>query len=100
MIRILSSSKWAFVLTGIYTLACIPAILLAERVGWSQRPFHFTQIIAAFLCFLAGGVFLWNTRGSRFGVIKWLATAALVLCCLFLAFVAYVLATFDLSGLG
>ena len=31
-----SSSKWAFLLTGIYALACIPAILLAERLGWSQ----------------------------------------------------------------
>ncbi len=100
MNRIISASKRAFLVTGIYALACLPAVLLAERSGWSQRPLHLTQSIAVLLCLVSSAGFLWSTRGLRIGALRWLASAAVLLCGLWLMFLAYVLVSFDLSGMG
>ena len=99
MTPVVKFSKATFLLGGIYAVACIPAIFLAERFGWNQRPFHLTQTIALVLCFVASTAFLWCTRASRFDALRWLATAAVVLCGLWIAFLAFVLATFDLSAI-
>ncbi len=96
---ITASSKWAFLVTGIYALACAPAILLAERFGWRESVFHQSQFIAVLLCLPASAVFLWSTRGSRFGVHRWLAVVATVLCGLWLALIAYLILTLDFSGI-
>jgi hypothetical protein len=98
--NIRASSSWLFLVAGIYALACIPAIFLAERFSWPEWPFHTTQLLAVVLCFLTSVVFLWSTRGSQFGAQRWLATIASVLCGLWLAFVVYVFLTFNLSGIG
>ncbi|MCC6881679.1 MAG: hypothetical protein WBE58_17355 [Verrucomicrobiales bacterium] len=79
-----------FLGAGIYALACLPAILLAERLGWSQSFFHASQLVATILCVPAAALFLWRTRGGRF---HWARCLALVACGwsgLWLAFVLYV----------
>ena len=37
------SLKWLFLVGGIYAALCAPAILVAERLAWSEGPFHVTQ---------------------------------------------------------
>ena len=85
------------IVTATYILGCIPAILLAEQYGWTQTPFHLTQLIAVVLCLISCIVFLAATRSSPFRIWQWLASVALVLSLLWLALVAYVILTY--SGL-
>ena len=96
---ITAPSKWLFLVSGFYALACAPAILIAEHFSWPQSPFHQTQFIAVLLCLPASLAFLWSTRGSRFGGQRCLAAVAASLCSLWLAFIAYVVLTLDFSGI-
>ena len=89
-----------FMGTGIYALACAPAILIAERLGWSQSFFHATQLATTLLCFLAAAFFLWLTRGSRLVCARWFAIVVCVLSRLWVAFTLYVLLSLDFSGIG
>ena len=85
---------WLFVGTGLYALACAPAILIAERQGGSQSWWHGTQLLATATCFVASLVFLWRTRG----VSSWarpVAFTAVSMCFAWLAFVGYVLLPLD-----
>ena len=93
-------SKYLFLFTGFYALACAPAILIAEHFSWPQSLFHGTQFIAVLLCLPASLVFLWSTRGLRFGGQRWLAAVGASLCSLWLAFCAYVLLTLDFTDIG
>ena len=95
--NITQSSKWLFLVAGIYAALCAPAILLAERLAWPQSPFHVTQLLAVALCLPASLTFLWRTRGSPFTTQRWLAVTAAVLSGLWLSFVIYVLLTIDFS---
>lgn len=88
-------SRRVLVVTAAYILGCIPAILLAERYGWTQTPFHLTQLIAVVLCLLSCIVFLATTRSSPFRLWQWLASVALVLLLLWLALVAYIILTYS-----
>ena len=91
-------ARHVVLITAIYSLACIPTILLSERYGWTQAPYHLTQLIAIILCLISSIVFLAATRSSPFGPWQWLASSALALCALWLAFVAYVLLTYSGPG--
>ncbi len=88
-------SRRVLVVTATYILGCIPAILLAERYGWTQTPFHLTQLIAVVLCLISCTVFLAATRSSPFRLWQWLASVALALLLLWLALVAYVILTYS-----
>ncbi len=88
-------SRRTFVISAVYILGCIPAILLAERYGWTQAPFHLTQLISVVLCLISCTVFLAATRSSPFGLWQWLASVALAPLFLWLAFVAYVMLTYS-----
>ena len=90
-------SRRVLAVTATYILGCIPAILLAERYGWTQAPFHLTQLIAVIFCLISCIVFLVATRSSPFRLWQWLASVALVLLLLWIALVAYVILTY--SGL-
>jgi hypothetical protein len=94
-----ASSRWLFLVTGFYALACAPAILLAEHFSWPESSLHTTQFLAVVLCLPASVVFLWSTRGSRFSAQRWLAAVASVLCGLWLALIAYLVLTLDFSGI-
>ena len=91
-------ARRVLLITAIYALACIPAILLSERYGWTQAPYHLTQLIAVILCLASSIVFLATTRSSSFGAWHWLAASALALCFLWLTFAAYVVATYSGPG--
>lgn len=88
-----------FMGAGTYALACAPAILIAERLGWSQSFFHITQLVATILCFPAAAFFLWQTRGLRCTWARGFAWGALGLSGLWLAFILYVLLSLDFSGM-
>ena len=86
-------------LSGLCALACIPGILAAERFGWSERPFHATQILATLLCFVASvGYLLMGRRSMRAGS-RVLAVTAAILSGSYLAFLAWVLTRIDFSGM-
>src|SRR6476619_4895090 len=97
--RITTSLTWLFLIAGIYALACAPAILVVERFRRHEWPMHMSQFGAVILCFSASILFPWNTRGMGYSLYKWLAAASIVLCGLWLAFVSYVVLTFDFSGI-
>ena len=97
--RINSIALALFMGAGIYALACAPAILLAERFGWSQSFFHVTQLSATVLCVPSAAFFLWLTRGLRFNCARCLAFVACVLSCLWLAVVLYVILILDFSSM-
>lgn len=97
--RMTSIALALFMGAGIYALACAPAILLAERLVWSQSFFHATQLVATILCVPAAAFFLWLTRGLRFNWARCFALVACVLCGLWLAFVLYVLLSLDFSAI-
>jgi len=94
-----SISHFLYMGTGIYALACAPAILLAERLGWSQSFFNITQLVATILCVPAAAFFLWLTRGLRFNWARCFALVACVLSSLWLVFVLYVLLSLDFSAI-
>lgn len=83
---------WPVVLaTGGYVLLCIPAILLAERFGVPQAPFHITQFVATVACFVSAGWFLWRVRGVAVGARRTVAILAVSLSGLWLLFIAFVI---------
>ena len=91
-------ARHVVLIPAIYSLACIPAILLSERYGWTQAPYHLTQLIAIILCLISSIVFLAATRSSPFGPWQWLASSALALCFGWLTLAAYILATYSGPG--
>ena len=97
--NVTQSLKWLFLVGGICAALCAPAILVAERFAWSQRPFHVTQMLAVMLGFPASLAFLWRTRRSPLSAERWLALAAAVLSGLWLCFIICVLLTLDFSAL-
>ena len=86
-------------LSGFCALACIPGILAAEHFGWSERPFHATQILATLLCFVASVGCLLMGRRSMNPATQALTVTATVLSASYLAFLAWVLARIDFSGM-
>lgn len=80
-------------------MLCIPGILLAERFGWPETPFHVTQLLAVALCFPASLLFLWRSRGSAFSGTQWLAVAAAVLSGLWLFFIVVLVLTLDFNAI-
>jgi len=88
-----------FCVTGGLAVLCGPAVLLAERYGWSQAPFHVTALVSTVICFLSSIAFIWSTRGEPFGGRQSLALVACTLSAAWLAFVVHVMLTFDLSGM-
>ncbi len=93
------SLKWLFLGGGIYAALCAPAILVAERLAWSQSPFHVTQFLAVTLCFPASLAFFWRTRRAPLSAERWLALVAAVLSGLWLCLILYVLLRIDFSAM-
>jgi len=94
-----TTAKWLFLIAGGYALLCAPAILVAERYGWSEAPLHSTQLLATLICFVSSAAFMLSTTGSSSGWERSLSAVALILSGLWLAFFCYVILTFDLSGI-
>ena len=94
-----SIARILFMGAGVYALTCAAAILIMERLGWSQSFFHVTQIVATILCGLAAALFLWLTRGARFDWARRVAITACVLSGLWMALVLYIFITLDFSAI-
>jgi hypothetical protein len=88
-----------FLLSGLCALACIPGILAAERFGWSERPFHAAQFLSALVCFVGSLGYLLMARHRTDTPLRVLAVTAAVLSGSYLAFLAWVIARIDFSGM-
>jgi hypothetical protein len=94
------ASGWVLLASGVVALLCVPAILVTEQLGRSQRPFHTTQLLATVVCLVSSARFLWASRGDVLGWPRVLALVALGLSGLWLGFAGFVLLSFDLDGIG
>jgi hypothetical protein len=99
-VRLAAVFRRVLLVMGFYALGCAPAILIAERFGWSQWPLHSSQLLAVVVCLLAGLGFLWSTRGDRIRGFRLLAMLAVGASGLWLAFVAFVIAALAISMRG
>src|SRR3954469_2709138 len=97
--NIVRSSQWLYLGSGIYAALCIPAIFVAERWQFSQRPFHTTQFIAVLICAMASPVFLRATKTRGWSWTRILAATAFTLCSLWLVFFVYVVYKLDFSAI-
>ena len=88
-----------YLVAGVLALMCIPLILLAERHGASQAPINVIQLIAVPVCMASSATYLFATRGRPFGWQRSLGVVALTLTGLWLAFICFVILTFDLSAM-
>lgn len=93
----MASSKAPFLVSGIYAVLCAPAIFLAEHYGGPQSFFHASQLLAVVICFLSSSAYL--RRGRQPKQTSWLVLAAIsaLVSGLWLAFVVYVIASFDIG---
>ena len=96
---IVSVAQYLFMGTGFYALACAPAILFAEQLGWSQFLLNLSQLVTTILCVLSATCFLWITQGLGFIGIRCFAVVACVFSSLWLSFVVYVLLNLDFGGI-
>lgn len=94
-----SLAKAGFLIGGGYALFCCPAILIAETSGWTQAPFHITQLVATCICFASSVAFLAQSRKTASGAELSLASVACMFSGLSLAFFCYVLLFLDMSGM-
>ena len=80
-------------------LLVIPLILLAERTGISQAPFHLTQLLATLVCVASSARFLWVCRGEAVGWVRAVALLGGSLSGAWLLFVAWVMLTLEFPGM-
>jgi hypothetical protein len=92
-----------FLSAGVYVLACIPAVILFEAMGWPQWLIHSSQFFACLLCFGAAIVYLIAAKRDRSRLlgspVRALALFAVGLIGVYLVLIVILLATFDLSGI-
>lgn len=71
-----SLSRFVAIVSGVYVVACIPAILLLERLERSQWFLHVTQLAAIVICTMASISYLLTRRQERSRAFSYLAIAA------------------------
>ncbi len=87
------SWAWIFFAAGLYALACFPAVLLFEHLGWPETLLHLTAFLACVVCVVSALKYLLSTRhaggrGTLMGVpTRTLAYVAMALAGGFLLFV-------------
>src|SRR4051812_6993746 len=55
---------WAFLLSGGYALACIPAVFVFEHFDWFEAPLHLSSFAAWVICPISAIFYLWRNRGG------------------------------------
>ncbi len=82
-------------------VACMPLVILAEKLGWNQRPIHLAQsFIAVPVACLASGLYLWGRRGQPGeGAMRALAWLVFVVSLLWVALLVFALWFADFSVL-
>ena len=91
----LRASRTLLITLCIYVVLCIPAIFVAEHFGLRQGPLHASQLLAVIACVPTAIAYLWLSRGNAFHSLRLVATAAVTLAVLWLAFLAYFVMTAD-----
>jgi hypothetical protein len=86
---------------GAVVVAGMPLVLLAERLGWNQRPIHLAQsFIAVPVACGASGLYLWSRRGqSGEGAMRALAWFVFIATLLWVALLVFALGFADFSAL-
>ena len=64
-----SGRPWAraFLFSGGYALACVPAVFLFERMRWWEAPLHITSFGACVICAVSAVRYLWASRKDSDG---------------------------------
>jgi hypothetical protein len=55
---------WGFLLSGVYALACIPAVFVFEHLRWEEAPLHITSFFACIVCVISAIMYLWSGRAA------------------------------------
>ncbi len=99
MSRLSDIARRIFLGAAAVVVACMPLVILAEKLGWNQRPIHLAQsFIAVPVACLASGLYLWGRRGQPGeGAMRALAWLVFVVTLLWVALLAYVLWFADYS---
>ncbi len=102
MSRLTDAARRIFLGAAAVVVACMPLVILAEKLGWDQRPIHLAQsFIAVPVACLASGLYLWSRRGqSGEGAVRALAWLVFVVTCMWVALLAYVLWFADYSWMN
>jgi hypothetical protein len=72
-------SRLIAIVSGVYAIACVPAILLLEGVGRDPTFFHVTQLVAIVICVVASIRDIWAHRHGPADAFFYLAVAVLLL---------------------
>lgn len=99
MAKYADHARRVFLAAAAVVVACMPLVIVAEKLGWNQRPLHLTQsFVAVPIACLASGLYLWGRRGqSGEGAMRALAWLVFVGTLLWVALLAYVLWFADFS---
>lgn len=99
MSRLTEAARRSFLGAAAVVVACMPLVILAEKLGWNQRPIYLAQsFIAVPVACLASGLYLWRRRGQPGeGAIRALAWLVFIVTLLWVALLGYVLGSADYS---
>ncbi len=101
MSRLTDAARRIFLGAAAVVVACMPLVILAEKLGWNQRPIHKAQsFIAVPVACLASGLYLWGRRGpAGHGGMRALAWLVFVVTLLWVALLVFALWFADFSVL-
>ncbi len=101
MSRLTDAARRIFLGAAAVVVACMPLVILAEKLGWNQRPIHLAQsFIAVPVACLASGLYLWGRRGQPGeGAMRALAWLVFVVSLLWVALLVFALCFADFSVL-
>ncbi|MBN1788629.1 MAG: hypothetical protein JW806_09590 [Sedimentisphaerales bacterium] len=84
-------SFWVFLVSGISVLVCIPLILISEKLGFPDDPYHFIQMILVPVCLVSGVWYSTRRKAEKGRFEKYLVGIGIVLCGLFMLLVGYLI---------
>jgi hypothetical protein len=64
------TAKRIAIISAIYAVCCIPAILVAERFDLAEWPMHATQPLAILIMIASGSFYLYQTRGGESSALR------------------------------
>ena len=89
--------QYTFIISGVYTLLCIPLIYMFEYLHINETPLHSSQFFAVFICFVTSLIYRIMIRKDKFTPMKALSSIALTLSTLWIGFLIFVIFSFALS---
>jgi hypothetical protein len=101
MSRLTAYSRRIFLAASAIVVGCMPLVILAEKLGWNQRPLHLVQsFVAVPVACVTSGLYLWSRRGQPGeGAMRALSWFVFVSTLLWVALLVFVLGFADFSAL-